>query len=108
MFLPDNESKRCVLLLKESHSKSYPDCGMAFTLSQLEKLFSFYANFILLESGSGIEDPLIDGTQYAESSNASSAEGKSQFGVLVAAESGQRRFGFLDIHSLHNEQIVVK
>ena len=52
--------------------------------------------------------PLVDAGANTEEDDADCAEGEGQFGGRVALESRQRCGGLLDVHLLHDEQIVVE
>ena len=52
--------------------------------------------------------PVVEETANPEKENARSTDGKGELGVGVALESRQGRIGVLDVHSLDDEQIIVK
>ncbi len=53
-------------------------------------------------------EPSVNAAAYSKEQHACGAEGKGSAGGTVAAESGQRSFGLVYIHALHNLQIVVE
>ena len=70
--------------------------------------FNCYMISVLLLYSCYAVQPLVDAGANTEEDDADCAEGEGQFGGRVALESRQRRGGLLDVHLLHDEQIVVE
>ena len=60
----------------------------------------------LLHSGGG--DPLVDAGDDAEEGNACGTDAEGDLRTFVALEGGQRLVGLRDVHSLHDEQVLVE